>query len=161
MVALFCTANFAQAQYKTITASVIKNTNRDNISLFYVTVIATDKKYIFTNGLLKIDSLRSSDSLLLFYSYMCKDTVVNLNKISSTEYPLTIALTSTCKYDWKKIEVFCDKCKSIKDVIPIKYGLMINMSFSPDIKQEEFYSGGCEVSNCQPSWYCKKCKTEF
>lgn len=161
IVSFFCCINIVQAQYRSIKGSVVKNNTDEKVSLFYVKVLPTNKNFIFTNGSFKIDSLTKEDTAIVFTANVYFDTIVNLIAINPNTDSLKIVLTSGCKYDLHKTDKFCDKCKTKKYVIPIQYGLLVNLRNPPKGKKKEFYSGGCEVSDCQANWYCKKCKTEF
>ncbi|WP_299180759.1 hypothetical protein [uncultured Chryseobacterium sp.] len=63
-----------------------------------------------------------------------------------------------CKYRENKSKV-CPNCKSDKKVVPIFYGLTTGKFMKQN--RNKYHFEGCEISNCDPSWYCKKDKLEF
>ncbi|QIG88662.1 hypothetical protein G6R40_02810 [Chryseobacterium sp. POL2] len=63
-----------------------------------------------------------------------------------------------CQYRANKSKV-CPNCISENDVIPIFYGLTTGRFMKKNKKKYHF--AGCEISNCDPKWYCKKDKLEF
>jgi len=63
-----------------------------------------------------------------------------------------------CKYRENKSKI-CPNCKSDKNVVAIFYGLTTGKFMKKNINKYHF--AGCEISNCDPKWYCKKDKLEF
>lgn len=63
-----------------------------------------------------------------------------------------------CKYRINKSKI-CPRCKSDKEVIPIFYGLMPGNFMK--VNKEKYYFAGCEITPCDPKWFCKKDKTQF
>jgi len=71
----------------------------------------------------------------------------------------------------------CPVCKKTDKTIPIVYGLIIEItdanpniietngvriiSDTPIIKKKKYKSGGCVVSDCQPSWFCERDDKKF
>lgn len=54
----------------------------------------------------------------------------------------------------------CPKCKTISDVVPIKYGLPYNEDFDY-VQKKLIILGGFNYDDKSPNWYCKKCKTKW
>ena len=67
-------------------------------------------------------------------------------------------ISKYCKYNENKNGI-CPNCKSKENVLPILYGLT-TASFMRKNKNK-YYFGGCEISGCDPKWFCKKDKLEF
>jgi len=74
----------------------------------------------------------------------------NLNKIFYAE--------KFCKYRLNKSKI-CPNCKSEKEVIPIFYGLTSGKFMKKN--KNKYHFAGCEISNCDPKWFCKKNKLKF
>ena len=78
--------------------------------------------------------------------YITKDTIINLK----------IILPPPCVYDKNIHDKTCPICKKKNKVIPILYGLPIGK-----LNEEKYYYAGCNITTCQPNWYCKRDKTKF
>lgn len=63
-----------------------------------------------------------------------------------------------CSYRENKSSV-CPKCKSEKKVLPIFYGLTTGKFMKKN--KNKFYFGGCELTGCDPKWYCKTDQLKF
>lgn len=92
-----------------------------------------------------------------------KEIYVSDDKITD----LIINYDSYCQYS--KADSICPVCKKIDKVIPIEYGYIViteeehkNM-FDKSLKEDlrTFKSGGCEISGCDPFWYCKRDSISF
>ena len=94
------------------------------------------------SGLYEIDSV--------FYIKLAKDSVVRIN----INYPPKI-----CPYS--KSTGRCPVTSHVDNVIPIVYGLLMGSEISEKLEKEEIRMGGCEVTDCDPNWYCKKHGIEF
>lgn len=66
--------------------------------------------------------------------------------------------TINCNYRENKSSV-CPKCKSDKKVLPIFYGLTTGKFMKKNKKK--YYFGGCELTGCNPKWYCKTDQLKF
>lgn len=67
-----------------------------------------------------------------------------------------IELKVSCEFEQTSDSV-CPKCHNSDRVKPISYGLMIFESKKEVRKYyRKYYDGGCGLSKCQPSWYCKR-----
>lgn len=68
----------------------------------------------------------------------------------------------TCKYDKSKKDKTCPVCKKEDQVIPISYGLIVEITKKGEVKKEkEYKSGGCVTTGCDPNWYCKRDEIDF
>lgn len=56
--------------------------------------------------------------------------------------------------------LFCPKCSSVKDVIPIEYGLPGDEMMEEE-KTGKIRLGGCCVTDDNPEWHCKACRYEW
>lgn len=92
-----------------------------------------------------------------------KEIYVSDDKITD----LIINYDSYCQYS--KADSICPVCKKIDKVIPIEYGYLViteeehNKMFDKSLKEDlrTFKSGGCEISGCDPFWYCKRDSISF
>ncbi len=56
--------------------------------------------------------------------------------------------------------LFCPKCSSVKDVIPIEYGLPGD-EMMEEGRTGKVRLGGCIIMDDNPEWYCKACRYEW
>jgi hypothetical protein len=56
--------------------------------------------------------------------------------------------------------LFCPKCSSVKDVIPIEYGYP-GEEMMEEEKTGKIRLGGCCVTDDNPEWHCKACRYEW
>jgi hypothetical protein len=68
-----------------------------------------------------------------------------------------------CKYDASINDKTCPICHKKDKVIPIRYGLPVSVNGENPMKHEgkTWKAGGCNISKCDPNWYCKRDRTEF
>jgi hypothetical protein len=62
----------------------------------------------------------------------------------------------TCRYDVRGTSRICPMCRKKNRVVPILYGLPIG-----ELDEANYYYAGCEVSDCDPKWFCKRDSTKF
>lgn len=60
--------------------------------------------------------------------------------------------TINCRYRENKSSI-CPICKTDKKVLPIFYGLT-TLKFMRENKKK-YYFGDCEITGCDPKYYCK------
>ena len=89
------------------------------------------------------------------------DTTVEINIVNKTTFDLRLQLPPPCQYDKSLKNKTCPVCNKKDQSIPIVYGLMISTEDKEDNKAEECYPGGCQISKCDPNWYCKRDKCKF
>ena len=73
---------------------------------------------------------------------------------------LEIGYSPVCKYSDSRIKTNCPTCDRKNQVVPIVYGLIMEIGTRKNKKQKS-KRGGCIVTDCQPNWYCKRDSTEF
>jgi len=88
-----------------------------------------------------------------------KDTIFCNIKISS-DTTLKLDIHRFCQYDSLEKNKTCPVCHKHDKVIPIRYGLLITINGMKG-EGKKFKAGGCNISSCDPYWYCKRDKTEF
>ena len=91
---------------------------------------------------------------------------IRVNSDSVTD--LKVSFVSNCQYS--RSDSICPVCKKIDKVIPIVYGLIVfendendTTANSSSIIEEEqsFRMGGCNVTGCDPFWYCRRDSISF
>ncbi|NOT52397.1 MAG: carboxypeptidase regulatory-like domain-containing protein [Chitinophagaceae bacterium] len=108
-------------------------------------------------GWFRIDSLKEGDYSIIITAvgYLAKTyPVITFKK--DTVILLEADLYVPCKYDDKKNDPTCPKCHKKNKVVPIVYGLPVG-----ELDEDNYYYAGCEISLCDPNWYCKRDKTKF
>lgn len=115
---------------------------------------------------LDFSSLPADTFSLRIYDLSCLDTTVeNIIVAANQIKELQITVLSTCKYDRSANLKECPVCHKSDQVIPIVYGLLVSIPDSnrkkKKHKQSDFYPGGCEITCCDPNWYCRRDKIEF
>jgi len=88
-----------------------------------------------------------------FISTISTDSVVKLN----------MTFPFNCSYNRNLKQKICPVCKKDDKVIPILYGLMEFDANGNSLFKDygEFKPGGCNVSECDPTWYCKRDDCRF
>ncbi len=69
---------------------------------------------------------------------------------------LVIQYPDTCIYDVHRKSRNCPICNKKNQVVPIIYGMPIGK-----LDEENYYFAGCEKTDCNPTWYCKRDKKSF
>jgi hypothetical protein len=96
------------------------------------------------------------------------DTVFNQVSISR-DTTINMLYSVYCKYDKSAKDKKCPLCGKDDNVIPVRYGLIgatVLKKGKHALKNQrqiidEFFPGGCIVTPCDPSWYCKRDQYEF
>jgi hypothetical protein len=76
----------------------------------------------------------------------------NLNDSITIKY---LTFPEDCDYNRHLADKKCPNCQRTETVVPIIYGLL------RDFPPIDFQPGGCMVTNCDPSWFCKQDKISF
>lgn len=140
----------------------------DNVSVR----LDSEKSSIFLwQGEKALELIFSSDSVpadtfwVNISDLYCLDTVLRDVVIKPGEKTeLTVHIPSTCEYDKSKNDKTCPVCGKKDEVIPVEYGLMVYKNERARLKFEKnptFYAAGCEITCCDPNWYCKRDKKLF
>jgi hypothetical protein len=84
-------------------------------------------------------------------------------KVSADKTIKLKIITKFCPYDGSIKNKTCPICHKQNKVIPILYGLLISTNSDSPMKGagETFIVGGCNVTDCDPNWYCKRDKNKF
>lgn len=83
----------------------------------------------------------------------------NLRNDSVNEVVLQFPMD--CSYNTNGLNSICPKCKKGDNVHPVIYGLFMPSSEAEADKMCVYYLGGCEITNCDPSWFCGRDKLFF
>jgi hypothetical protein len=86
----------------------------------------------------------------------CDTTITSIKVPDSGTIHLDIPFPPFCRYDASKKNNTCPVCKKKRHVIPVLYGLPVG-----EMDWDNYYYAGCEVTCCDPHWYCKKDKITF
>ncbi|GGG41456.1 carboxypeptidase-like regulatory domain-containing protein [Bizionia arctica] len=98
------------------------------------------------------------DLLFEFLGYG-KDTLSNIEVKENELTKLIIALPPGECFE-KEIPNLCPIDSKSKSVIPIVYGLP-NAKTMAKKKKGKVKLGGCEITGCEPYWFCKEHEIEF
>jgi hypothetical protein len=92
----------------------------------------------------------------------CDSTIYNVRVTGNSNTEVKFVLPSFCIYDSLEKNKVCPICHKKDQVIPIEYGLRMNITGAKnDGEGVTFYDGGCEVTCCDPHLYCKRDKKKF
>lgn len=105
--------------------------------------------------------IRSSIKVGKFNKYFSSLIPFEIYKDSTTL--LRIIFPDDCDFNKNALNNICPKCKQSDKVLPIEYGLSVPLfdKNGNSLKTTPTYPGGCMVSNCDPTWFCKRDKIEF
>jgi len=148
-----------QLQLKNISVRVSlrdSNSIRKGSSRFMDTVISNSCTLVFDKML--SNEARISINVILYNS----DSSITKHLFDFYSIPLykdsinvlKIIFPKACIYNNHVLDNECPKCEMSDKVLPIKYGLLRqNKADKPWI---DYVPGGCMVTGCDPSWYCKR-----
>jgi CarboxypepD_reg-like domain len=114
------------------------------------------QQFTDTHGNFLFDSLPAGNyRVKVFYAgFPVKELEVTLS--SNIHNNLLIEMNPPCKYDSARKTGICPFCHQKDKAVPVKYGLPIGK-----MDTVHYYYAGCEVTDCDPSWYCKRDKQLF
>ncbi len=137
-----------------------------SISFGLITLSGFDKKKLVelsdVNGLFRFPCVEPGDYLITFSSIGYADTT--FNKITvKTDTAILLIYSNYCQYDLSLKNKKCPACHKKNTVIPIIYGLPYSKDGRDPTKGNgrKFILAGCEISYCDPHWYCKRDKISF
>lgn len=73
---------------------------------------------------------------------------------------IVVEVVLRCVYEMHKDDKRCPRCHKKNEVIPMSYGLLIG-DIPMKRGKETFHDGGCEITGCDPHWYCRRDHTKF
>jgi hypothetical protein len=71
---------------------------------------------------------------------------------------MDINFDGPCLYDHPADYIPTCPANHTGNIIPIVYGFIVQTA---DSKREEFFRGGCMVTDCDPKYYCKVHNVKF
>lgn len=122
--------------------------------------LETEKEYFShteIDGKYEFQNIRDGKYVLsVIYNnyYLNNQFTVNVNGDTTNNF----FLTKYCRFSENK-DGICPVCKSKQNVLPFFYGLTTGKFMKKN--KNKYHFGGCEISGCDPKWYCKKDKFEF
>lgn len=85
-----------------------------------------------------------------------KTSITNIKINENTILTYKLVLPLPCEYEKNENNKSCPICQKQDKVVPITYGFQIGK-----IDKKYFYHNGCELTGCDPNWYCKRDKHKF
>ncbi len=119
-----------------------------------------NRKTFFTstniNGRFTFSNLENGEYELKILNEEYKNNIFNIIVSGTTNENLFVK--KYCSFNENKSNI-CPICKSNKNVLPIFYGL----TTTTFIKQNKtkYHFSGCQLTGCDPKFYCKKDREEF
>ena len=109
------------------------------------------------DGNFKIDSIPIGTYDLKINYIIYGDTILRgLTITSDTIITVNLKFPPPCKYDKVRKNNHCPICGKKDKVIPVVYGYPIGK-----LDKKHYYYAGCEITYCDPDWYCKRDKHLF
>ena len=159
IITLFSISSFAQKG--SIHGAIVDFDTQEKLP--FVTVYSLDTSVFVTadaDGKFELNDLDTIEYELGIQSVCAIDSILPKIKVhADSVVHISIAFKyrkSPCVYSGSTKE--CPICKKEDEVIPISYGFSAPESFEK-LKKRESYSGGCMITCCDPSWYCKRDKS--
>jgi hypothetical protein len=165
---LINTTSFSQRRNLVITVNLL-NEFRGELKNSDITIFFRDgnervQGFLDSNNRAEFKDLLSDTLKLLMYSEVkIKDSIatktlnafysVAINKNGQTVLDLTFP--KDCEFNRHTFNDTCPVCKKNDRVVPIVYGLLSPPSLFKGRIFEDFIPGGCVISDCDPTWYCK------
>ncbi|MRM83905.1 hypothetical protein [Riemerella anatipestifer] len=116
----------------------------------YFSHTGIDGKYEFQN----ISNGKYILSVIYNNHYLNNEFSIDINGNTTHNFHLT----KYCKFS-ENTDGICPICKSNQNVLPIFYGLTTTKFIKKN--KNKYHFRGCEISSCDPKWYCKKDNLEF
>jgi hypothetical protein len=161
--------SFSWSQTGTLTVQLQVNPNqKEKVKNGNVVIYATGSNkrafhYAEEGFIFMLDSLvPDTFSIEVFSMDGLGDTSIGEVVVFNTDVALTISYPPYCQYDHPEKHPLCPICHKKDEAIPIVYGLLIVTDDQQKQRKEpDFIAGGCEITSCDPQWYCKRDKHSF
>lgn len=145
------------AQFHNLSGKVINSVSSTNINGTILVLNYKKKQQISdANGNFLFDSLPPGPYTITAYhaGYPVQQlSVLISDKIHNN---VVIEMNPPCEYDKNRNDNTCPVCHKKENVVPVRYGLPVGK-----MDTTRYYYAGCEVTFCDPSWYCKRDKKLF
>ena len=164
------------SQYGRIKGVLINRYENKPLSFANIILINNNQGTITdSNGEFLLDSLREGIYTIKINYAGFRDSIIsNITVKNAQSSTLTIYYPAPCRFDSNRNNKTCPICNKSNKVLPISYGLPVfTDKYGNDIQnrrkrnatirrfEKERYFGGCEITGCDPNWYCKRCKYKF
>ena len=141
------------------------------IQIDILDTISRKNRFVKNNEAIVFDSLQEGSIGIMLVSHI-KDadferayylSVDDIEITNGSLKSITILFPKNCGYNRRGRNNKCPSCKKSDKVIPISYGLPVPLYDEQGniIKEPKHYSAGCDVSDCDPGWYCERNKLKF
>ena len=158
---------FANTTYgQSIKGKVMDVKRNRPISMATITLVSKDGARLLeiTNekGDFEFNKVVPNQYQLTFSSFGYKDSIF-MNFELKKDTTINLIYVRNCPYDESINNRICPKCRKKNSVIPILYGLPLSVNGKNPTKGngKKFILGGCEISDCDPNWFCKRDKISF
>jgi hypothetical protein len=126
---------------------------------------ADREKYVeYTNesGEFEFPHVKTGNYKIRFEGIGYRDTIFEDLTIRG-DTSINLSYIRNCRYDDAINNSRCPKCKKKNRVIPIIYGLPVSLNGEdPTVGNgEKFILAGCEITDCDPNWFCRRNKISF
>ena len=157
LILLFCFTLFrTYAQYGTIKGKIYFEEKNKNAR---ASILAIDlRKGIDTDSTGSFAlNLPPGNHKLEIHSQNYKSKYININVVKDSIIFLELTLSDSCKYyQTHNRHKLCPICHHKDKVIPIVYGFPIG-----HLDKENYFYAGCQVTGCDPRWFCKRDNHKF
>lgn len=151
---------------QTVKGTVIDIKRNKPISFAIITFLTKDKErhVEFSNetGGFTFSNLPSNKYTITFSSIGYQDTSF-MDIFINGDTTINLGYIRNCPYDETINNKICPKCHKKNSVIPIIYGLPVSLNGEDPTKGngKKFILAGCEISDCDPNWFCRRDKLSF
>lgn len=151
-----CTSILSQSG--TIKGHVHDRKENEGLAFANVWLEGTEKGTLTDiDGNFIIDSIIEGTYILhVSYTGYADTTLSDIIVSAGSSYFIKLEFPSPCKYDNSIRNKTCPICGKRDKVVPIIYGLPIGQ-----LDKRNFYYAGCEVTMCDPIWFCKRNNFKF
>ncbi|WP_345258362.1 carboxypeptidase-like regulatory domain-containing protein [Flaviaesturariibacter amylovorans] len=114
------------------------------------------------NGRFRFDGVAPGTYSLRFSAIGYRDTTFTGIRVGG-DTTLRLFYADYCVYAAARQHKTCPACRRTDKVIPIRYGLPVSRTGKDPARGNgtRFLLAGCEVTGCDPAWYCRRDQTRF
>ena len=147
-----------RSQTGSIKGHIYNRKQKEGLAFANVWLEGTDKSAITDlDGDFKIDSIiEGTYNVHISYVGIADTTLSTIKITSGNVVSLKLEFPPPCKYDRSEKNKKCPICGKMDKVVPIVYGLPIGK-----LDEKNFYYAGCEITMCDPNWFCKRNNYKF
>lgn len=166
-IILLMFSSFGFTQTALIKGTLIDRITREPYVRVNLKLVGTDQKtYSGLDGEFEFDSLAPGRYQLWIENRFADDDYYQegesywFNVPNNDTTTIVVEVVLRCVYEMHENDKRCPSCHKKNEVIPISYGLLIG-GIPLKHGKETFYDGGCEITGCDPHWYCRRDHTKF